>query len=86
MVTQTNGRKVQLSATVTPELKVLVEKIADENNAKVSWVVSQCLEELAQRRTTALMEEGYKAMAEEHKQFAKLSAKAASEVIPAWDS
>lgn len=30
------------------------------------------------------LEEGYKVMAEEHKQFAKLSAKAAAEVVPTW--
>ena len=30
------------------------------------------------------LKEGYKAMEEEHKQFAKLSAKAAAEVVPDW--
>jgi|GEM_PF-784564 len=84
MIMQTNGRKVQLSATVRPELKELVHAIATETNTNISNVVTQCLEEFAQRRMTALMEEGYKAMAKEHKNFAKLSAKAASEVIPDW--
>jgi len=81
MVTQITGRKVQLSATVRPELKALVEKIADESNAKVSWVISQCLEELAERRTAVLMEEGYKAMAKENKDFAKLSLELQRQVV-----
>ena len=67
-----------------PELKELVEIVAKETKTSRSKVVSQCLEELSRKRNIKLMEEGYRAMAEEHKQFAKLSAKAASEVVPAW--
>ena len=67
-----------------PELKELVEIVAKETNTSRSKVVSQCLEELARKRNMEFMEEGYRAMAEEHKQFAKLSAKAVSEVVPAW--
>ena len=32
-----------------------------------------------------LLEEGYAAMAEEHKRFAELTAQAAAEVVPAWE-
>lgn len=85
MVTQTKGRKVQLSVTVRPELKELAEKIAKENNTTPSGMVSKFLEEIARKRTIEIMEEGYRAMAKEHKQFAKLSAKAASEVVPPWE-
>jgi len=85
MVTQTKGRKVQLSATVNPELKALAEKIAKENNTTLSGMVSKFLEEIARKRTIEIMEEGYRVMAKEHKQFAKLSAKAASEVVPPWE-
>ncbi len=67
-----------------PELKAVADEIARENKTSRSKVISRCLEELAQKRTMELMEEGYKAMAREHKQFAELSAKAASEVVPAW--
>ncbi len=73
MAAQASVRKVQLSATVRPELKALAEEIARENNTTTSGVVSRCLEELARRRTTALMEEGYKAMAKENKDFAKMT-------------
>ncbi len=39
----------------------------------ICGIISQCLEELAQRRTAALLEEGYKAMAKENKDFAKMA-------------
>lgn len=71
MVIQTGGRKVQLSATVRPELKVLAEQIAKENNTTKSGVISQCLEEIARKRTINLMEEGYREMAEENKLLAE---------------
>ena len=63
MITQTNGRKVQLSATVRPELKELAEKIAKEDNTTVSGIITRYLEMLAQKRRSKLLEEGYKAMA-----------------------
>lgn len=85
MATQTTERKVQLSVTVRPELKAVAEEIARENNTTPSGIVSKFLEEIAQKRMMELMEEGYRAMAKEHKQFAKLSAKAASEVVPPWE-
>ena len=78
-------RKARLSVTVSPELKKAAEEIAKENGTTPSGIVSQCLEELTLKRTKKLMEEGYLAMAEEHKQFAKLSSEAAVEVIPSWD-
>lgn len=73
MAAQTTVRKVQLSATVRPELKALAEEIAKENNTTTSGVVSKCLEELARKRTMELMEEGYKTMAKENKDFAKMT-------------
>ncbi|MCK5434595.1 MAG: hypothetical protein KAI42_04870 [Dehalococcoidales bacterium] len=81
MVTQTTGRKVQLSATVSPELKALAEEIAKENNTTKSGIVSQCLEELARKRTIELMEEGYKAMAKENKDFAKMTFELQGQVV-----
>ena len=81
MVTQTTGRKVQLSATVRPELKAMAEEIAKESNTTPSGIVSQCLEELAQKRMIALMEEGYKAMAKENKDFAKMAFELQRQVV-----
>ncbi len=81
MVVQTTTR---FTIYTRPELKALTETIAKETKTSRSKVVSKCLEELARQRTMELMEEGYKALAKEHRQFAKLSAQAASEVVPDW--
>ena len=85
MVTQTTARKVQLSTTVRPELKALAEEIAKENNTTASGVVSQCLEELALRRKEALMVKYYEVMAQEHKDFAEMSADVIHEMASSWD-
>ena len=85
MITQVKGRKVQLSATVRPELKALAEEIAKENNTTTSGVVSKCLEELALRRKEALMVKYYETMAQEHKDFAKMSANVIHEMASSWD-
>lgn len=71
MVMQTKVRKVQLSVTVNPKLKALAEELASENKTTPSGIVSQCLEELAQRRKAALMEEGYREMAAENRLLAE---------------
>lgn len=84
MTTQTKRPKDSISITVEPDLIAVVDEVRKENNTTRSGVISKCLEEFAQRRITKLMEEGYRAMAKEHKQFAKLSAEAAEEVVPAW--
>ena len=44
----------------------------------------ECLDKINKQQLEERLEEGYKAMAEEHKQFAKLSAEAAAEVVPNW--
>ena len=59
-------------------------EIAKEQKVSRSKVVSSCLRELAKRRFEAEMEEGYKAMAEEHLEFAKLAMGVAHEVLPEW--
>ena len=73
MVTQIKRGKDSISITVEPDLIAVVDEIRKETNTTRSGVISRCLEELARRRTTALMEEGYKAMAKENKDFAKMT-------------
>ncbi len=70
MVAQTTTR---FTIYTKPELKELVERVAKETKTSRSKVVSQCLEELAQKRMLKLMEEGYKTMAKENKDFAKMT-------------
>ena len=73
MVTQIKRGKDSISITVEPDLIAVVDEIRKETNSTRSGVISRCLEELARRRATALMEEGYKAMAKENEDFAKIA-------------
>ena len=75
----------KMTISLPKSLIALANEVASEENISRSKVVSNCLRELAQKRTIELMEEGYKAMAKEHEQFAKISAEAAAEVVPPWD-
>jgi metal-responsive CopG/Arc/MetJ family transcriptional regulator len=75
----------KLTVSIPKSLVSFADEVAIEENISRSKVVSNCLSEFAQIRKAKLMEEGYKAMAQEHKLFAKISAEAASEVIPPWD-
>jgi len=75
----------KMTISLPKSLISLANEVASEENISRSKVVSNCLRELAQKRTIELMEEGYKAMAKEHERFAKISAEAAAEVIPPWD-
>ncbi len=76
---------VKLTISLPKSLISLADEVANEEHISRSKVVSNCLRELAQKRTIELMEEGYKAMAKEHEEFAKISVEAASEVVPPWD-
>jgi hypothetical protein len=71
MVTKIHDRKVQLSVTVQPKLKLFVEEFASKHGVKISSIVSQCLEDFANKQKIALMEEGYKEMAEENRLLAE---------------
>ena len=84
MTVQTRTRKVQLSVTVNPELKLLAEELAKENKTNPSGFVSQWLEELARKRKETLMIKYYKTMAREHKAFAKESAKVIQDIASSW--
>ena len=74
----------KMTISLPKSLISLADEVASEENISRSKVVSNCLRELAQKRTIGLMEEGYKAMAKEHEQFAEISAEAAAEVVPLW--
>ena len=77
-------KMVKVTVSIPRELKSATDEIALEKKVSRSKLVSQCLSQLAQKRQIELLEEGYRAMAEEHKSFAESSAKAASEVVPPW--
>ncbi len=82
MVIQAKMRKVTLSVSINPELKVAAEEIAKENNTTPSGMISRYIEEMAEQRTIKLMEEGYRAMAEENRLLAEQCLPIALETWP----
>ena len=66
----------------------IIERITSLTKTSKSDFIRKALDEhidrINKQQLEERLEEGYKAMAEEHKQFAKLGAKAAAEVVPTW--
>ena len=63
----------KLSISLDKDLIAFADEVASEENISRSRVVANCLSEFAQKRKMQLMEEGYKAMAKENSDFAKLA-------------
>jgi metal-responsive CopG/Arc/MetJ family transcriptional regulator len=83
MVMVTQVEKVTIS--LPRNLIRFADEVASERKVSRSKVVSSCLQEFADRRLREQMEEGYKAMAEEHRQFANMAINLAHEVLPEWE-
>jgi len=81
MVVQT---KTRLSVTIRQELKALAEEVARESHTSTSKVVSRCLEDLAHNRKEELMIGYYKAMAAEHRDFARKSTRVIQKIAASW--
>jgi len=75
---------IRLSITVKPELKKVADEIAKENKITRSKLISQCLEELSHKRKEELLIKYYKAMAKEHRNFAKQSAGVIQNIAASW--
>ena len=75
----------KLTVSVPRDLIALADKVAHEKRTSRSKVITSCLQELAERRLRAEMEEGYKAMAKEQQEFAKTSFDLQSRVVPEWE-
>ena len=60
------------------------DEIAREKRTSRSKVISSYLRELADKRLLEQMEEGYKALAKENRQFANEAINIAHEVLPEW--
>ena len=74
----------KLTVSVPRELISFADDVASERRISRSKVISECLQEFAEQRRRAEMEEGYKVMAEEQRQFAVTALALAQEVIPEW--
>lgn len=69
------------------QFEVMKRIITPTNTTQSEFIrtaLDEHLDRINKQQLEERLEEGYKAMAEEHKQFAKLSAKAAAEVVPDW--
>ena len=75
----------KLTISLPRDLIALTDEIAEEMKVSRSKVVSSCLQELAKKRLRAQMEEGYKTMAEEQRQFAQMSFELQRRVVPDWE-
>jgi len=63
----------KLTISLPKNLISFADEIASEENISRSKVISDCLREFAQKRKIQLMEEGYKAMANENREFARVA-------------
>ena len=81
MVTQV----AKLTISVPRDLIALADEVANEKRVSRSKVIASCLQELAERRLRAEMEEGYKVMAKEQLKFAKMSFERQRNVVPRWE-
>ncbi len=77
-------QSLRLSLSVPKDIVSGVDAIASEKKLTRSKLISKCLEEMIEKEKRELLIEGYKAMAKEHVEFAKLSSHAAKEVLPSW--
>ena len=74
----------KLTVSLPKSLISFADEVASEENISRSRVVSNCLREFARKRKIQLMEEGYKAMAEENREFAKMAFDLQRKIVPEW--
>lgn len=63
----------KLTISLPTHLISFVNEVKSEENISRSKVISDCLSEFARKRKIQLMEEGYKTMANENREFARLA-------------
>ncbi len=74
----------KITVSIPRNLVVFADRLAKEMKVSRSKVISSCLREFAHRRFVEQMEEGYKAMAEENRQFADIAVNLVHETLPEW--
>ena len=75
---------VNVTVSLPRDLVRFADELVKETKTNRSRVISACLRELADKRLREQMEEGYKAMAEEHRRFTAVAMNLAHEVLPEW--
>ncbi len=77
-------RMKRLTISVPREIVESADEIATATKTSRSKIITDCLREMINERKRQLLIEGYKAMVKEHRDFAKISEKAAREALPDW--
>ena len=79
------GRTIKLTISLPEELILFTDELAREKKISRSKVIALWLKELAEKQKISEMEEGYKFIAEEQKQFTAMTSGTELEVIPDWE-
>jgi metal-responsive CopG/Arc/MetJ family transcriptional regulator len=79
------GRTIKLTISLPEELILFTDEFAKKKRISRSKVISLWLKELAEKQKTTEMEEGYKFIAKEQKQFTAMASGTELEVIPDWE-
>lgn len=79
------SRAAKLTISLPRSLISLTDEIAQERKISRSKVISSCLQEMAERRKLAEMEEGYKVMAEENRRLAEQALPIVLKTWPSWE-
>ena len=79
------SRVAKLTISLPQHLLSFADQIAREQATSRSKVISACIEEVAERRRIAQLEEGYKAMAEVNRTFAGDAVGIVREALPPWE-
>ena len=74
----------KLTVSVPADLITIADELAKEKNISRSKLVAMCLEELAEKHLRGEMAEGYKAMAKEQQQIARLTLDLQKEIVSKW--
>jgi metal-responsive CopG/Arc/MetJ family transcriptional regulator len=78
-------RVTKMTVSIPKRLVDFADEMANEQKTSRSKVISGCLEDLEKKRKQARMEEGYRALAKKHEEFAQMAAEIAFEVLPKGD-
>lgn len=73
-----------MSSTQFREMEEIISPNEITQSNFIRKAIEERIEKAKKEQLEKELEEGYKAMAKEHKQFAKRSVKAAVEIVPPW--
>lgn len=67
------GQVEKVTISLPRNVIAFADELANERKISRSKVISACLRDFAEQRRLAELEEGYRAMAEENRKFAKMA-------------